>query len=306
MRFLIGTLLCLACASLPAQMYQWKDADGHVHFGDRAPQASSARELTVNHSGRQAPLQIRFLAREFALTPEQEQRVRDGIQRIHHFYRRQFGLDLHGTTEVNIYLMADQAHFRQWMKERVGGSSNFYAGVFIPGRNELAVWPWSDNPDDIVETLLHEANHVVLNQLSPRAPVWLHEGLSQYFQTLKVYQDRAWVTALPDAKKRIKAWIGNGKLITLRQYLSIDDRQWQRMAHQLDAIPYTVAWATTAFLMSEPSGRRTLKRMLQDLEKTDQRPTLQRLDALYPGGITQLEYHFFRWAQGDMPPQAVD
>ena len=93
-----------------------------------------------------------------------------------------------------------------------------------------------------------------------------------------------------------------GRLITLRQYLSLDDTQWRRMAHELDAIPYTVAWATTAFLMSKPVGRRTLRTLLQELEKTDSRPTLKRIDEIYPGGLTRLEYDFFRWAQSDMAP----
>ena len=49
-------------------------------------------------------------------------------------------------------------------------------------------------------------------------------------------------------------------------------------------------------------GRSTLRKLLQELEKTDRRPTLQRIDQIYPGGLTRLEYDFFRWAQSDMTP----
>jgi hypothetical protein len=108
------------------------------------------------------------------------------------------------------------------------------------------------------------------------------------------------VSPLTDAQARIRQWMDEGRLITLRQYLSLDDTQWRRMAHELDAIPYTVAWATTAFLMSKPVGRSTLRTLLQELEKTDSRPTLRRIGEIYPGGLTRLEYDFFRWAQSDM------
>ena len=166
----------------------------------------------------------------------------------------------------------------------------------------MAVWRWG-NDQEVAQTILHESSHVLLYQLSPASPVWLHEGLAQYFQTMEVQADgRMKVSALPDAQARIRQWMDEGRLITLRQYLSLDDNQWRRMAHKLDAIPYTVAWATTAFLMSKPVGRSTLRQLLQELEKTDRRPTLRRIDQIYPGGLTRLEYDFFRWAQSDMAP----
>jgi len=52
-------------------------------------------------------------------------------------------------------------------------------------------------------------------------------------------------------------------------------------------------------------GQQTLRRILHDLEKSGQWPTLETLDMRYPGGLPQLEYAFFRWAQGDMPAQIL-
>ncbi len=303
---LIRTGLCLVtlATSLAAHgdIFQWRDDNGNLHFGDRPQEQATSEKVTPITSPAMQELDITVLHQDFTLPGSLHDGTLQAIRNIYRRYRRDFGLDLHGTAQVNLYLFEQQSDFRQWMVDRIGTSNPNYAGVFIPASNEVAVWRWG-NDQEVAQTILHESSHVLLYQLSPASPVWLHEGLAQYFQTMEVQADgRMKVSALPDAQARIRQWMDEGRLITLRQYLSLDDNQWRRMAHKLDAIPYTVAWATTAFLMSKPVGRSTLRQLLQELEKTDRRPTLRRIDQIYPGGLTRLEYDFFRWAQSDMAP----
>lgn len=300
--------LTLVSLSLPlllqAEIYQWRDANGKLHFGDRPPSEEQVDVVTPKVTTAAKPLEIHTRHQDFTLPDGLHEQTLSAIEHIYQRYRKDFGLDLRGTAEVNLYLFTKQADFQQWMIERVGSSNPNYAGVFIPNTNEVAVWRWNKDDEQVAQTILHESSHVLLYQLSPASPVWLHEGLAQYFQMLKVKDNgHVVVTALPDAEKRIQQWIENEQLITMRQYLSLDDQAWRKMAHELNAIPYTVAWATTAFLMSKPVGRSTLRQLLQDLEKTDRRPTLQRIGHLYPGGLSRLEYDFFSWAQKGMQPQ---
>ena len=300
---LLTLFLVLFSTGAQADIFQWQDASGKLHFGDRPPEGAQTKTITPNISPQLKDLEIHVKRQDFTLTGDLQQHTLDNIRHIYQRYRRDFGLDLHGTAEVNVFLIEKQDDFQQWMVERIGSSSRHYAGVFIPATNEVAVWKWAENEQQVAQTILHESSHVLLYQLSPSAPVWLQEGLAQYFQTLETQPDgRQRISALPDAQKRIQTWVEQQRLITLRQYLSLDDAQWRKMAHQLNAIPYTVAWATTAFLMSKPVGRSILRQLLQDLEKNHQKPTLQRIDHLYPGGLSRLEYDFFRWAQSDMTP----
>ncbi|MCG8393838.1 MAG: DUF4124 domain-containing protein [Pseudomonadales bacterium] len=304
---LIRACLYLAAllVALPAhaEIYQWRDADGKLHFGDRPPQQADSEKVVTRTTPARQELSISVRHQDFTLPNGLHADTLDAISGIYQRYRSDFGLDLHGTAEVNLYLFERQADFLQWMAQRVGSGNPNYGGVFIPASNEVAVWRWGED-QEVAQTILHEASHVLLYQMSPASPAWLHEGLAQYFQTLKVQPDgRMKVSTLPAAQARIQKWIEEERLITLRQYLSLDDQQWRRLAHQLNAIPYTVAWGTTAFLMSKPVGRSTLRQLLQDLEKTDSRPTLERIAHLYPGGISRLEYDFFRWAQTGMKPR---
>lgn len=309
MRLLLCVALLATLASgVEAEIYQWRDANGKLHFGDRPPQTEQAEVVTPSaRPSAEKTVDIQIRHQDFTLAEGLQDQTLAAIQQIYTRYRKDFGLDLHGTAKVNLYLFEAQEDFMRWMHERGSAASPNYAGVFLSATNEVAVWRWSERDDEVAQTILHESSHVLLFQLSPASPVWLHEGLAQYFQTLKVQPDgRTLVTTLPDAEERIQTWIERKQLITMRQYLSLDDESWRNLAHQLNAIPYTVAWGTTAFLMSKPVGRSTLRQLLQDLEKTDRRPTLQRIGHLYPGGLSRLEYDFFSWAQKGMQPQWFD
>ncbi|CAN0472450.1 unnamed protein product, partial [Phaeothamnion confervicola] len=49
--WLLVASLCAVTATVPAaEVFKWKDADGHVHFGDRPPD-SAAESLTIRSGG---------------------------------------------------------------------------------------------------------------------------------------------------------------------------------------------------------------------------------------------------------------
>ncbi len=47
MRILCFVMLVFACASLQAEIYTWKDAQGRTHFGDRPPADSQPQQLEL-------------------------------------------------------------------------------------------------------------------------------------------------------------------------------------------------------------------------------------------------------------------
>ena len=210
MRFLALalTLSLLLGGTARAEIFQWRDANGKLHFGDRPPEDAQTQTVTPDISPQLKELEINVQRQDFTLSGDLQQQTLDNISNIYQRYRRDFGLDLHGTAEVNLYLIEKQDDFQQWMVDRIGTSSRHYAGVFIPATNEVAVWQWADNERQVAQTILHESSHVLLYQLSPSAPVWLQEGLAQYFQTLETQPDgRLKISSLPDAQQRVQTGI---------------------------------------------------------------------------------------------------
>lgn len=284
-----------------AEIHQWRDADGKLHFGDKPPASAPSQLIRSSQPEDKRTLSIRLQREEFSLSTAGRERMEAGLRQVLASYRDTLGLDVNREVEVNLHLLADQASFAAWFRQRHDIDPSSYAGVFFPETGEVGVWNYGPE-EQVVETILHEGSHVILAQLTSRAPSWVHEGLAQYFQTLQPDGDRLRVSPLQPAARLIREWVANGELITLRRYLSIPEKQWRELAHNRHAVPYTVAWGLVYFLMSKPAGEQALRRILHELDKADRPPTLERLAEIYPGGITRLEYDFFKWAQGPMEP----
>ena len=296
----LSLIVLLALApGINADIFTWRDESGRVHFGDREPDNRPVQRLTIGtHAGER--LRITEHHRDFEFSNAGRERIERGIRQIFDIYTQSFALDVRGRVEVNLHLFNHQADYRTWLQSRLGRAP-LTTGAFLTETNEVGVWRWG-NENQVINTILHEASHVILHQLAPTAPVWLHEGLAQYFEGLREDDQHTWIEPNHEAMARIRTWISNNELISIRRYLSIPEPQWVQMAHDRDAVPYTIAWGLVYFLMSRPVGEQTIRRILHDLEKSGLPPTLERINSRYPGGILQLEYEFFRWAQSEPQP----
>ena len=294
-------LLLLLCPLANAGVYQWRDEQGRLHFGDKPPEHQQNTQMYQTSADKGRRGVVHFTRSDFQLSEAAELRVREGLDTILSLYTATLGLDVRGDVAVNLHLISGRNEFHRWLNERTGATtSQGISGVYVTRTKEVAVWDWSTE-EQIVGTILHESSHVILAQLAPRAPSWIHEGMAQYVQTLQRDNGAIVITPHP-AAERIRNWTRNGELVSLRTYLNLPEPQWREMAHNQNAMPYSVAWATVYFLMSSPIGQQTLRRLLHDLEKNGQWPTADAFDARYPGGLTRMDYDFFRWAQGDMAP----
>lgn len=79
MRSILAPLLLAALAfAAHAQVYKWTDADGKVHYGDRAPDGAAKQELRIRIPSYDGPVQVRDWAsviRTKAATPPSPQAI---------------------------------------------------------------------------------------------------------------------------------------------------------------------------------------------------------------------------------------
>jgi hypothetical protein len=297
---LIGVLL-FASSSVNAETFQWTDSKGRTHFGDKPPENIESRRLDFDRGVPKVhDLSLDITDTQFELSPEGMAKIQDLMPQILHIYKTLFNLDLRNTVEVKLALLKSKPTFDLWLSQRTGRDKPIpAAGVFIPKTREVAVWN-NGNEAAIIRTILHESSHVIMAQLSPRAPAWLQEGMAEYFENIERKNDMIIVNVSSNGHQNILHWLNDGTLITLRKYLSIPEQQWREMAHSANQVPYTVAWSTSYFLLSSETGKTLLRRTLHDLEKSQRWPTIDDLDQRYPGGITRMDFEFFKWAQSDV------
>ncbi|MEE4251258.1 MAG: DUF4124 domain-containing protein [Alcanivoracaceae bacterium] len=283
-----------------ASVYQWRDEQGRLHFSDKPPVNDDSTSLYATAEPESRSGVVDFQRVDFKLSEAADQQVREGLNAILSLYTSALGLDVRGDISVKLSQIESKKEFDLWLTERTGEPvGGLVSGVYVTATKEVAVWNWASE-ERVVQTILHESSHVILAQLAPRAPSWIHEGMAQYVQMLQRRNNAIEIVPYPAAAARIRNWVEGGELVSLRSYLNLPEQRWREMAHNMDAVPYSIAWGMVYFMMSSPIGQQTLRRILHDMEKSGQWPTADAIDARYPGGLVKMDYDFFRWAQSAM------
>jgi hypothetical protein len=88
-----------------------------------------------------------------------------------------FELSLDGPLVIPLRYFPDPAAYRDHLDRN--GIDLAWAGYYDPRKREIVV---GDAPDYLA-VLVHEINHFVFDTVFDEAPVWLREGLAEYFET---------------------------------------------------------------------------------------------------------------------------
>jgi hypothetical protein len=185
---------------------------------------------------------------------------------------------------VQVYIFEDRDRFERFMKakypELPKRRAFFVAqphGVGSP--EELLVYTyWGDR---VREDLRHELTHALLHSVLKNVPIWLDEGLAEYFE---LPPEKNGVNASHLDRLRRGAVAFKPGLARLEQFSQV-----QEMGPQ----EYQEAWAWVHLMLRDrPEARKALLAYLQQLRHTDTPGPLQpRLAAVYSNPDEALEKH---------------
>lgn len=109
---------------------------------------------------------------------------------------------------------------------------------------------------DWIEDARHECTHALLHQSGIQLPLWLDEGLAEYFET-----DHSISWQHPIHSPAIRAQLRFGQVVQLEELEAM-------RFETLDAKGYRDAWSVVAFLLNQGAdGRSALQAYLADLQK---------------------------------------
>ncbi len=167
---------------------------------------------------------------------------------------------------IHIYLFKTPKRYQAFMQKHFDQYPNRRA-LFIETDDKLNVYAhWGDR---VAEDLRHEVCHGYLHAGLAHLPLWLDEGLAEYYE---VDDSRQGINAENLASLRDAAadagWVPD--LERLERLKTIDD---------MDHLDYAEAWAWVHFLLQTTSERREL--LLQYLQTTQRhRPPTSLSDAI--------------------------
>jgi hypothetical protein len=180
-------------------------------------------------------------------------------------------LGLPATNEpIVVYLFSDAEKYRHFLS-RYFPSVPSRRAFFVETDTSLAVYAhWSDR---VAEDLRHEVAHGYLHAAAPGLPLWLDEGLAEFFEVPRGRDglNRPHVDLLSDMTEH-ENWQPN--LARLEQLTD---------GAQMEQIDYAEAWAWVFFLLhAEPRKRELLTDYVADVSSRGRiEPLSTRLAALH-------------------------
>jgi hypothetical protein len=172
---------------------------------------------------------------------------------------------------IHVYLFADEAAYRQHVSRRFPGFPERRA-IFVETDVELSVYAhWGEA---IAEDLRHEVAHGYVHASVPNIPLWLDEGLAEYFE---VGRGRRGVN-------RMHVDYLNGQLAVGGWRPNLPRLEQLTVAAEMTQLDYAEAWLWVHFLLESPEvSAELLTKYLADLRTLDEAaPLSERLAASLP------------------------
>jgi hypothetical protein len=186
------------------------------------------------------------------------------------------------TQPIHIYLFADADAHRRYIAERFP-TVPYRRALFVKVDASQGVYAYRQEELDI--DLRHECTHALLHAVLADVPLWLDEGLAEYFE-------------MPPGQRaydhpHLESLRWNMRLGVMRSVEKLEEREDLGDMGPLD---YRYSWAWVHFMLHGPeAAHHALVGYLADLR----RPSAGRLSARLAGGVPnapeRLVQHFKYW-----------
>jgi hypothetical protein len=221
-----------------------------------------------------------FCQADFSLKPYDE--LFKELETLQHELVRVLGISP-AKEQIRVYLFKDKASYRSFLRRQL---------PHVPYRRALYVK--QDGPgmvfafrhSELAVDLRHECTHALLHASLPMVPLWLDEGLAEYFE------------APADERAFLNPHLASLRWnLRLGMMLSLEALEQKASLTEMNAQQYRFAWAWVHFMRHGPvEAHRQLVDYLSDIETSS--PPGQ-LSARLRGQIPKLEIeivrHFKTW-----------
>ena len=122
----------------------------------------------------------------YELPPHIERAIVFGVSRILDTYKDTFGFSYPDDFKVTVTIFVDKNEFLKYQEEQIGSIISEW-GYASYKDNEAVVLnekntKKTEDAKEMVASVFHETNHLILGYNIPCCPSWVNEGLSEYFE----------------------------------------------------------------------------------------------------------------------------
>ncbi len=235
-----------------------------------------------------APVSVELLDLNRSLPPEARTAAEAAGRRFVTF----FGVPLDGPLVIPLRYFPDAAAYRDHLDRNVGSDMN-WTGYYDPRKREIVV----GNTRNYLAVLVHEVNHFIFDTVFDEAPVWLREGLAEYFETASASPDGLVVADQPRHRLQLAEWLKGNRQPDLRQLLALNRSMWRDHEVEGGQRVRALSWSVVDFLMSSPGGQQTLREFMAKLKDQRGLYSLEAFNRTFPGGAAAFERQWLEHVQ---------
>ncbi|HVF68625.1 MAG TPA: tetratricopeptide repeat protein [Pyrinomonadaceae bacterium] len=158
---------------------------------------------------------------------------------------------------TTVVVFRDDAAYQPFKPVLRGQTASYVAGYFQPGAEVNYITlaldsDWSRGP---ASTLLHEYTHLLVNNYFRHAPLWLKEGLAEFYSTARLSKDRRRVWTGAELPGRVRQLRG-AQLIPLRTLFEVEQDSPYYYESGKRGLFYAQSWALAHFILNGDGGAR--------------------------------------------------
>jgi hypothetical protein len=142
-----------------------------------------------------------------------------------------------------VFLFSGAEGYNAYMEDLIGGRVPHTNGLYSGTTKQLLIWNLPDT-ENMLRTIRHEGFHQYLDQVVADAPMWMNEGMAEYFEGSKLVKG-SWSDGEMN-EDRIET-LRDEELTPLKQFLWMP--QGAFMDEDRVSMNYAQAWVFVHFLM---------------------------------------------------------
>lgn len=202
--------------------------------------------------------------------------------------------DTSSTPTLTVLLSKDEKSMRELVPEFWSKGHAHPAGLFANRMNQFYALIQADaNVTDSSKVLYHEYYHLLTTPYFPDLPVWLSEGLADYFGNTEIENDRV---IMGQVDQQVLSLLKNDSLIPLPVLLKADRSSPYYNEQNKVSMFYAESWALTHYFMIGDSMRHK-PMLISYLEALNQGKTHEEAAAAF-GDLKDLQYNLKKYVQG--------
>lgn len=236
-------------------------------------------------------LDINIVQVRLSLPAQQITAIHKGVHFVYDYFKEVYGIT--PGTDINIKIFGRHGDFLAYQKMLIGKIYS-ESGIFSSRTGEALVNA-SKYRNEVVGISIHEACHAMIQQAGYRIPVWVNEGIAEYFETIEISDNQVLFRPQYDRHSEIASLLSKKELISLLEYFGLSNNVWKNRNLVEDRTSRSIAYSLVHYLMSSVEGTESIKKILKNFSVSDEPPSMFVVNQSYSGGLNLLEKNWHEY-----------